>query len=377
GWSLRAPGDWPAAVGALARTLLANLGYVGVAVAAVGGVVGLRHAPSRRWLLPALVPGAALIVGTSADPRTAAALAAWAFLFWMIPGTVAVARRVPGTLVPGIGFAAGAALLFANHAALRDNGEPGSDWALDALRILPDGALFLSDCPVHRALARHAPEIDVEWVGPAATDDVRTRILGAADRPVYVDASLFFDTARREAVLGQEYRAVPHGVTFQIIAKGAPTPPVDPDVWNGSRPDYDSRASALRDGLTVAEYYGRSMLQSGYLHAGNRRFDEAERDFLFALSLGKPNPSLAALGLARVQIQTGNRSQAVITLENSLRTEDRGAWTGFELLADCYRHAQRAPEAAKALERALRLCPAQLRADRERLTKKLETARAG
>jgi tetratricopeptide (TPR) repeat protein len=389
GWAGLAPvSAWGGQAADFGGALLRNAGPVGIVLGAVA-VFTLRatEAPlSRAAIVLAVLPALACLLGRpadAADARVLHALTAWAFLFWSAPGIAAVARRLPAALVPAIAAAALIGLFIANRDALDQSAEPTTAWAAQTLKTLPENALLLADNPVHFALAQLGGLREgqqVEFVRPENAGRLRERVIqelgAAAERPVLIDAALFFNPARRTAVLGETVRVHPNGLAFLMRPHNAASPTLERNYWEGSRPDDESPRSPLRGGLTVREYFGRGLVQSGYLHAEARRSEEAEREFLFALSLGEPNPTLAALGLARIQIQARNRKEAIHTLEDFTRAEDEGAWAALELLADSYRQEGRTEEAVTTYRRAFARCPTAQAADRERIDGKITRTEA-
>jgi len=150
----------------------------------------------------------------------------------------------------------------------------------------------------------------------------------------------------------------------------------DSDIWDGMTFDVPSPPSPLRDGLTIPQFYGRSLLQSAFLYfdAGMER--DAEREFVLALSFESVNRSLAATGLGRVFLARNEPAEAVVALEPNIRVEDEGAWTALQLLGASYMRLQRDEDARRALQRALPLVPppfASERAKIERMIERLET----
>jgi hypothetical protein len=200
----------------------------------------------------------------------------------------------------------------------------------------------------------------------------RQRTQEAGEQHVYIDASVFFDTPRRDSILGADRKAIPHGLLFRLLPVSETAPQKAPLSWEHSEPGVSSPPSALRDGLTVREFYGRSLVQSGYRNLEERLDDLAERDFVLAISLGEPNPTLAALGLARVFLDRRNPTSAIDTLERWARPEDEGAWNAFQLLGSAYARAGRERDAVTALARALPLVPATMPAERDRIRQTME-----
>lgn len=360
--------------GALAAVLWRNVGPVGLA--ALVAVLALRPARSatlRAFLVASTGAAAAWFLAES-DPRLEAALVAWPLLLCAAPGFAAAGRWIAPARLPAAGLLAGAVLLGMNFRALNRSAERGTAWAEDSLLSLPEGALLLTTNPVHLALVRDGFAAAGEVLSGEDVDAhaFRQRMQEAGERHAYIDASVFFDAPRCDAVLGNDLHAIPHGLLFRLLPLGEVAPQRAPLAWEHSEPGVPSPPSALRDGLTVREFYGRSLVQSGFRNLEERLDDLAERDFVLAISLGKPSPTLAAVGLARVFLDRRNTTSAIDTLERYVRPEDDGAWNGFQLLGSAYARAGRERDAVTALARALPLVPATMPAEKDRIRQTME-----
>jgi tetratricopeptide (TPR) repeat protein len=287
-------------------------------------------------------------------------------------------------LLPGAALAGGALLALLNAGRIDRSAEGGTEWAMDSLRPLPDGALLLTANPVHAALSADGarPELEVRLVPRSAPPGETRGLLRATalDRRVFVDASLFFDAQWRGAALGDEFQTVPEGLAFQALAKGRRLKDLRSSDWSAMSLDVDYPPSPLRDGLGTRDFYARSMLQGAFLRVELGYETEAEHEFLYALSYPPCNRTLAAMGLARIFLKRRQPESAVATLEACVSPDDEGAWNALRLLGSAHAQLKRNDEAIAAYRRALELVPADLgdeRAGIEQSIAALERRRGG
>jgi hypothetical protein len=403
-WRIASPQRWAAGFVEVALSVWRTAGPLGLLVGAVGLASLLRPLSSAvRSLLPAAVPALALIFGEPRDPMFAAALLGWFFLFLVPPGMVAVARRLPlpsgaARGLPGVGLAAGALLLLMNWGTINRSAEKGVQWARDSFGALPQDALLLTGNPVHLALASDGerPDLDVVYVGERSTlaarrtgREVHAPPLRAGERiggeflqevvglnqgirPVMLEPALFFDMETRSALLGSRWSAQPHGLAFRVLPlEVAKDPNTDEELqrgielWGAYELMPGTPPSPLRDELDGNAFYGRSLLQSAALFLELGRLRDAEREFLFALTLQDANQTLAAFGLSRVLYEDKHFDEAIAILERFVSDSDAGAWTAYRLQGTAHFRMGRYEEGLPILEHALRLTPANLVQERE------------
>jgi hypothetical protein len=347
-----------------------------VGVLALLAVVALRPGGFAllRTFLVAFAGAAATWFLVRTDAGLKSALVAWPLLFCAAPGLAAAGRWIAPGRLPALGLVAAGALLGMNWGAVNRSAERGTGWAEDSLLSLPADALLLTSNPVHDALVRDGFTAAGEVLFQEAPDApaFRRRVQEAGDRHVYIDASIFFDPLRRDAILGGDLHAVPHGLILRLLPTSEAAPTKAPLAWEHSEPGVASLPSPLRDGLTVAQFYGRSLVQSGYRNLEEGLDDQAERDFVLAYSLGEPNPTLAAMGLARVFLERRNAISAIGALEGRIRAEDDGAWNAFQLLGSAYARSGRERDAIAALAQALPLVPATMPSEKEQIRQTME-----
>ena len=120
----------------------------------------------------------------------------------------------------------------------------------------------------------------------------------------------------------------------------------------------------LRDGLGGNEYYRRALLQSAALNLNLRLRRDAEREFLFALSLPDANPNPAIFGLGRIALERQNFEAAVETIEPRVRRDREGAWAALQLLGTAYMRMGEPEKAKGPLREALQLIPPALISER-------------
>jgi hypothetical protein len=374
-WSAAGPGDWMDGARRLAAALWRGGGPVTLAAGIAGAVLAVRGGPAAAGARPFLAVLAAAAVAAVLDARSGSALlilAAWS-LALLAAATVAVAaRRMPRTTaaLPGVALAAGAALALTNLSALDRSAEGGTEWALDSLAPLPDGAIVLTANPVHAALSANGvrPELDVRLVSRSLPGEARELLRArAAEERVYVDASLFFDVRWREAALGDEFISFPEGLTFQVLPRARRMKKVESSDWSAMHLESDYPPSPLRDGLGTRDFYARSLLQAAFRLVDLGYEVEAEHEFLYALSYPPCNRTLAALGLARIFLKNRDPDSAIRTLEDYVRSEDEGAWNALQVLGSAYALARRPAEAIEAYRRALPLIPPRLSAERAKI----------
>jgi hypothetical protein len=370
----RSVADASADFAGFGAVLWRNAGPIGIlALLAAFALRPIGSAPPRAFLV-AFAGAAAAWFLVGADAGLESALVAWPLLFCAAPGLAAAERWIAPGRLPALGLVAAGALLGMSWGAVNRSAERGTAWAEDSLLSLPADALLLTSSPVHDALVRDGFTTAGEVLFEEAPDPAafRRRVQEAGDRHVYIDASVFFDPPRRNAILGGDLHAVPHGLIFRLLPTSEAAPTKAPLAWEHSEPGVASLPSPLRDGLTVAQFYGRSLVQSGYRNLEEGLDDQAERDFVLAYSLGEPSPTLAAMGLARVFLERRNAISAIGALEGRIRAEDDGAWNAFQLLGSAYARSGRERDAIAALAQALPLVPATMPSEREQIRRTME-----
>ncbi len=415
---LAAPSVWIPSFANLVATLWRAAGPIGFALAVWGAVAFYRgHARhARPFILIHAIPALVSIVFVPRDPHVLRALVAWSFLFFMAPGFCAAAsRRVvvhSGARRAAIASSALAAIslivLFAmNRAAIDRSRERGIAWARDSFdRLTENGVLFTAN-PVHWALVADGerPDLDVVLVDRLETVKMRRSTLGlfapelndeAHDRgafvrelvamnlphrPCYLDPAIYFDPERRAEILGEAWQAHPFGLAFRIAPNGEKA--TDPELkaaailWD----EYDLRPGSppgeLRGGLGGNEYYRRSLLQSAAIHVDTGSSSDAERELLFALTLGGTNPNPALLGIGRIFLEREHFEETVNALAPRVRPDLEGAWAVYRLLGLAYLHLGDLEAAKRALTDALEHVPSALTAERQEIQGLLQAAQQG
>jgi hypothetical protein len=398
------------------------LGFV-LGLAALATFFGGGARLVRPFLLVFGVPALALVVGEAKDPRLAAALTGWAFLFWTVPTLAAAWSRVAGETEYGalppeadrrradarapVAALLAAGLLLGLHAGRLDrSAEREPEWATSVVETLPPDAVLLTDNPVHVAAAAESGRSDVDvvylpepsslWAAPSGrellppdvrppTDRIRPgelqRLLAfhLGERPVLIDASVFFDAARRAEVLAGTWDLVPHGLAFRVVPLGGHATDematLSLHAWDGLDTTPGTPPSPLRDGLDGDDWFARSLVQSASLWVDHDRDLDAEREFLVAASHPRVNPNLAALGLGRVFFERRRWEQAATTIDLLVRDDREGAWSARRLLANSYLQAGDREAAARELAKALRLAPREAARERESMERLLRSLR--
>lgn len=422
-WHPGGPRRWVAGVLEVVFSAWRAAGPLGL-VLGLGGLVVFftgRARLGRPYLLAFLVPAAALVFGEFRDPRVAAALLGWTFLFWTgpvfalawdrfaggsedEPPTDEQARRRADLRTPVTALLAGG-LLFAFHGPRLDqSAERGIGWASTVLETSPERSVLLTANPIHVALAAAGtrPDVDViylpeptslaarrtgnDYLPPdlrRPTDRIGTgelqRLLAfcLASRPVLIDPQAYFDPAWREAVLAGTRVVAPHGLAFRVIEVAAPV--ADEEVqaataaWRGVDPIPGTPPNPLREDLGGDEWFARGLLQSASLWVERDEKLQAEAEYLLALSHPVVNPNVAALGMARLLFDRRNWTGAAETLRGRIRDDLELAWVARRLLANSLLQAGRREEAREELRRALQLTPPELAAERRSMEGLLET----
>jgi hypothetical protein len=393
-----------------------NLGPLGIAAAAVG-CVGLSRSRGVPFLMLGGLPALALVLGSPADSALAGALASWALLFPANLGFVPLARafeRFAVRVFPrlaqqgaalraiALGVLGGLILLPLNLSAIDRSAERGVRWAQDSWDGLPKNAILLTANPVHFALASEGDRTDLDviytkegsclharrsgntlYVPPFSERKLSGAVLGEivglnqAARGIFIDPELFFDHPLKAELLGGRWSLRPHGLSFrvllpeEVLARDDEQRRAAASLWESFDLEARNPRSVLRAGLTGQQYYARSLLQSGALHLQLGADEDAERDFLLALSMPEANHSLAAFGLGQILVKGRELSEAAATLEAWADDKDPGVWTALRLLSTIQFRLGNAREAIETIERAIRSLPPDLVADREALKREL------
>ncbi len=397
-WAPGGPQRWIDGVRAVGGALWRNTGPLGIALG-IAGIAAFLSGAARRarpFLVVHAIVAAAVVLGTPRAPGTAAALLGWSFLFWSVPALSRIASRAGGA-APAVAAATVVALFAVSHDRLDRSAEKGVTWTSTVLETLPADAVLFTANPVALALAADGLRSDVEVidVGDATTlSAVRsgrpllplgaTQPRGAVDaallrqvvaetggRPVFVDASVFFDTERKASLLGEEWKLLPHGLAFRLAPLNAEMSVRQRDAaalaWADLPITPDTPPSPLRDGLGGSAYFARSLVQSAYLHLEQERVQDAEREFLLALGHPASNRNLAAMGLARLLFDQRNFHEVVRTLDVCVRDDEEGAWVARRLQGNTLVRLGDRARGIAMLKRALALTPAANAEDRQRL----------
>jgi hypothetical protein len=361
------------------------------------------------------IPAFASIFFTPSDPAMLRALVAWPFLFFMVPGLGAAAERwtarMPapqGALALAALAAAGSIALFAlNRGAVDRSAERDVAWARDSFARLTSNGVLLTENPVHWAFVADGerPDLDVILLDRLETVRMRRTTLGIfapewkeaeqdelaylrkliamnlPHRPVFIDPATFFDVRRRTEILGSEWQAFPFGLAFRIAPIGDTPEGVESRAAAILWDEYDIQPgtppSELRGGLGGNEYYARSLLQSAALNLDLKLRRDAEREFLFALTLDDANPNPALFGLGRIALERETFEEAVNTIEPRVRKDRPGAWAALQVLGNAYLRMGDLEGAKRALTEALQLVPPGLDTERETIGNLLRGAEQG
>jgi hypothetical protein len=410
-WRFGGPRRWTGGALELGLAIGKGAGVVG-ALLCLGGAVRTGF----RRMAPWLVPAGALVLGQPADTGTASALIGWSFLFLAIPAVAEVYRRLGGfaaddtkrraaTRTVIVGFVGGFLVLATSLRTIDRSAEKEILWSRKSFDIVPQESLLLTRDPVHMALSADGerPDVDVVWVEDPATlvsrhpnrvvhappvrpgermsGEFLSEVVGLnhGQRPVLVDPGFFFDVEQRLALLGDRWRAVPHGLAYRLVGKEDLILEQDAiamkSLWDDIDLNQSSPPSSLRDGKTVAGYYSRSLLQAASLYVDLALEHSAERDFLMLLTLDEANHSLAALGLAQLLHRQHAFGQAIATLEQYARESDDGAWLAYRFLGHTYLAVDQLDQAIPALETALRLLPPEAAPERDTIQGRLDRTR--
>jgi hypothetical protein len=405
-WSPGGPRRWADGLLALLVSWGRSAGPAGIACLAGAGLVARGRGDRRQRALVALaaVPAVAIVLGRPADAPVAAAVAGWTLLLLAIPIADELAARI-GARVSAVGFASGLLVLALSWTSIDRSPEREIVWSRKAFDVLPEGSLLLTGDPVHLALVADGerPDVDVVWVRDPSTlvsrDSVRivhapplrtgARIDGAflhevaglnhGQRNVLVDPRVFFDVETRLALLGDRFRAVPHGLAYRLVTEDERL--LDQDaveakaLWDDVDLNQRTPPSPLRDGKTAGQWYARSLLQAGSLYLDFGLEQAAERDFLLLLTMDEANHSLAALGFARVLHMRHSFPEVIRTLQDHARESDEGAWLAYQFLGNTCVLEQRWEEAIAALETAVRLAPPEAAGPRGTMERSIGFAR--
>ena len=402
-WSFVGPARWGAGLADALGTVLRDAGPVGALLGFAGVVLFFsgRSSRLRPFLLAHGLPAIAAITGEFRDETVARALLGWTFLFWMVPTLVALHERWDGDRVPFrsvlAGVAVAAALLFPSAGSLDRSSEADLEWARSTFDPLPPDALLLTSNPVHLVFAADGerPDVGVVYTPRASTLRTAWRPGGAppppvppgrglqgetlhalatrasASRPVVIDPSVHFDAGARAALLKDRWIERPWGPAFLLepadVVLDAASAREGMVPWASVDSPWDLPASPLRDGLDGAGFYGRALLQSASTYLDLGFPEEAEQQFLVALSLPGGNRSLAAFGVGQSLAMRHFTRSAIATLEFGLREEDEGAWLASRSLANLYLLARDRTAARREIKRALRLLPPERETERAEL----------
>jgi hypothetical protein len=405
-WSPAGPRRWTGGLLELLVSWGRSAGPTGIACLAGAILVARGRAGERqRALLPlAALPAAAIVLGRPADSPVAAALSGWALLLLSVPAADVLATRI-GARAPAAGFAAGLLVLALSWTSVDRSAEREILWSRKAFDVLPEGALLLTGDPIHLALAADGErsDLDVVYAHDPATLVSRHagRILHApplrtgrtidgaflhevaglnhGSRHVLVDPRIFFDVETRLALLGERFRAVPHGLAYRLVTEDEVLLEQDAveakALWDDVDLNQRTPPSALRDGKTVGQWFARSLLQAASLYIDLELEHSAERDFMMLLTMDEANRSLAALGFARLLHMRHSFPEVIRTLQDHARESDEGAWLAYQLLGNTCLTESRWEEAIAALSTAIRICPAEAAGPREAMERGLAIAR--
>ena len=416
-WTLGGPRRWVGAIVELSLALWGNAGPIGLVAGLLG--LGFFFSGATRQARPFLVVhgaiATAIVLGTPKDSATALVLAAWSFLFWALPTLASLERRLAerwdgdvdraAKLVPVAGLLA-TALLFAMNAREIDRArERGVEWTSTVLETLPKDSILLTRNWVGLAVAADGlrPDLDVVHVeapstltafrsgalllplgesppkGPLDADAIHS-LASASERPVFFDASIYFDIQRRTKLLDGGWHAVPHGLAYRLApAEWEPSGAERTAAalaWDGVNVTPDSPPSPLRDGLGGSAYFARSLVQSAYLHLEQGRDDDAEREFLLAMGHPAANQNLATLGYARLLHSHRNWREVVRTIDARARDDQEGAWVARSLEGNTYALMGDSRRAILALQQALRLTPESMPNERARISRTIRELQA-
>lgn len=417
-WHPGGPHRWLHGAADLARALWRNTGPLGILLGVAGLAAFLSGAArsARPFLIVHGILAAAVVLGTPRDAGTAAALLGWSFLFWAVPALARIEMRLaagPGgaaraaATTPILALAGAGALFAVSFRGIDHSDEAGVTWARTVLDTLPDAAVLVSGNPVTLALAADGVRADLDVIdvddastlsvlrsgrpllplgatpprGPVDAARLRELVEAAGGRAVFLGPEVFFDAPRRAALLGDSWMLMPHGLAFRVAPIGAemsaPQRSAAALAWQDVPIVPDTPTSPLRDGLTGAAYFARSLVQSAYLHLEQGRTQDAEREFLLALGHPAVNRNLAAMGLARLLFEQDNYREVVRTLDECVRDEQDGAWLARRFEANTLLRLGERPRALALLRRALALTPGTLQDERARLVRLIREVEAG
>lgn len=412
------PSAWIPNLVLLAKALWFAAGPLGL-LAAIYGFGALHDGAARRarpFLLVFLVSAVAGIFVTTKDQNVLHAITCWGFLFFLAPAAESLSSRLVRRGLPklraalftlGAAIALSTALFLMNRASLDARAERGLAWARDSFDRLSENGILFTANPVHWALVSDGqrPDLDVVLVDEPRTIKMRQSILGLfapnettqdvgsapafarlladniAHRPVFFDPTLFFQVARRDSILAGGWQANPFGIAFRIGPTGVKSDEAESKASAVLWDEYDltpgTPPSAIRGGLGGDDYYARSLLQSASLNLENGLPRDAEREFLFALTLEKSNPNLARFGLARIFLERQNFEEVIGALEGKIDPARDGAWLGYRMLGVAFLRLGETARAIPVLEEAQRLCPAQYDREQSEVASLLKGAREG
>ncbi len=410
-YEFHSPRSWPSGFVGVWASLWKNVGPLGILLG-LAGIHGFRRGHgqlAKPFLVGVALPALAIFLGDARDASLLRILLAWPFLFWTVPTWTAFARANAGGetaetsqqrtawSLPALAILSALILLFANRGTIDRSAERGIAWARDSFEPLPENTLLLTGNPVHLVLAADGEreDMDVVYVGDASTlmasrngreisapaspplGPLTPKALAEIvaqnleSRPVFLEPTIFFQHDLRIALQGSRWKLLPLGLAFEFRGAGEDTPKDhsirSSSTWASYELTPDTPASPLRGGLTGNEFYARGLLQSAALHLDLDLLNDAEREFLLALSLDEANNTLAALGLARVFFERKNYGEAARTLKEHVRDDDPGAWTARRLLGNALLRLKQEEEAVQEFRRALQLAPATPPEEREAL----------
>jgi len=400
-WRFAAPSWWPANVARHVAALARNAGPVVLLLAIFGAGAFLRGRTPllRPFLLLHAGIAFALVFGHVDDARLAYALAAWTLVPWCVSALSDAQARRPRlgswTWVPAV--ASAAVLLAMNHRLVDRSTERGVAWAEDALLLLPEPSVLITANPVHVALAAWNPRngVDVIYRGTPHTRALEPGDRGLLpfrsseelrgivesqpeERTVLIEPNLFFDTGTRVTMLAGVRKVVPWGLCFEIV-------PMTRDVsriatsrgsaWESFDVTAEGPPLGLRDGLTPAQFYARSLAQSAATYLDLDLEKDAEREFLLAATHPDANPTLVAYGFGQLLFEKRNFAECARVLETFVRDGDAGAVQALTLLGGVHQQLSQNAEAITAFRRAARLLDAQdaERASLEERIRRLES----
>lgn len=401
GFGIASPLRWFGGIADLLRTLITQASPLGFAAGLVG-IAALFQGHSRRvrpFLLIHFVLALLIVTTRGGDRAMFAALAGWSFLYFFIPAIEAATARFSSRTVarslPAVALLSSTILLWMNRGVLDRSTEKDLAWAHDSFDHLTGNGVLLTANPVHWAFVADGERSDLDVVlvdEPASLKMHRSPLgllapdlpasktmtpkflseliaMNVAQRPVFLDPSLFFRTPQRVAIVGERWQLQPFGLAYRVFPREAKATETDAQasglLWASYQVRPGTPASPLRDGLTGNQYYARGLLQSAALYAESGRRGDAEREFLLAMTLDDANPNLAALGLARVFFERQSFEEVVNTLSPRIRDDREGAWLARKVLGMAHLQLGHFDEARREVETAMRLTPAELVSERQ------------